>query len=558
MLSTVLLNALSFLPQGGTGTSTAPVVINEFNYDDSSTDDLEFIELYNRTSSPVDISGWSLVGDDSNGINFTEVFPAGTIIAPGGYFVLGDTGVPNVNIVRASGFLQNSNESITLFDGAAAIVDTLIYEANKGVFNPALAEGEGIWGNFSMSESNKTTLSRLRDGFDTNNNGNDFRIQPWSPGASNNLPAATANVETFDGLTIADPLAGWQGSFVDPTVIDPTLFDTNNPYTIPASPQGGLAIVAWDSAGGGNHTMQLADPGVQNLAEAYVYIESVPLPLGESEMWSFGFGTSGTFFNFPDPTGALGFSANGDTGFVWTYVRDDVGATLYLMDRNDGGMGTNALTAPVVVGSIPVTAGVNDGWQRVKIEINGTSAEGRFGGTYGAADGTAFTATVDRVDRGLYASYREGVTGTTGARPFTMDFLFSDTIGAAYTRAYGTGCDGLTLDATGLPALGNAGFALNVNNALLPVATIGFGSMVVEPGIDLTPVGMAGCFGYTNLDIGLFSTGPVVGGTGSFGLPIPTNPALVGSAMSAQGIALGGTNLLGLAASNGLELVFGL
>jgi len=558
MLSTVLLNALSFLPQGGNGTSTAPVVINEFSYDDTSTDDLEFIEIYNRTASPVDISGWSLVGDDSNGVNFTEVFPPGTILAPGDYLVLGDTGVPNVDIVRSSGFLQNSNESITLFDGSAAIVDTLIYEANKGVFNPALAEGEGIWGNFAMYESNKTTWSRLRDGFDTNNNGNDFRLQPWSPGTSNNMPAAVANVESFDGLTVATTLAGWQGSYVDPTVIDPTLFDSNNPYTIPASPQGGLAVVAWDSAGGGNHTMQLNDPGVANTAEAYVYIESVPLPLGETEMWSFGFGTSATFFNFPDPTGALGFSANGDTGFVWTYVRDDVGATLYLMDRNDGGMGANALSGPVVVGSIPVTAGVNDGWQRVRIEINGTSAEGRFGGTYGAPDGTAFTATIDRVDRGLYASYREGVVGTTGARPFTMDFLLSDTSPAGYTREYGAGCDGLTLDATGMPTLGNAGFALNVNNAPLPLTTVGFGSLVVDPGVDLTPVGMAGCFAYTNLDIGLFGTGPVVGGTGTFALAIPNNTALIGSAMSAQGIALGGSGTLGIAASNGLEIVIGL
>lgn len=558
MLSTVLLNALSLLPQGGMGTSTAPVVINEFSYDDSSTDDLEFVELFNRTSSAVDISGWSLVGDDSNGVNFTEVFPPGTFIAAGGYFVLGDTLVPNIDIQRSSGFLQNSNESITLFDtNGTTIIDTLIYEANKGVFNPALAEGEGIWANQTMIEGINTTWSRLRDGFDSDNNGNDFRLQPWSPGASNNLASSIPNLETFDGLTIGDDLGGWQGSFVNPHVIDPTILDSNNPSSIAPSPQGGLAVTMWDSAGGGNHAMQLSDPGVENIAEAYVYIDATPLAAGELEMWSFGFGTSGTFYNFPDPTGALGFTANGDTGLVWTYVRDDQGANIYLLDRNDGGMGANAISGLVTIGSVPITAGVNDGWQRILVRISGTNGEGRFGGNFGAPDGTHFTATVDRVDRGLFVGYREGVSGTLGARPFTFDFLFSESYGSAQANAYGTGCDNLTLTSTGVPGLGNATFALNVNNASIPLAFVGFGSAVVNPGVDLTPVGMAGCFAYTNLDIGLFATGAVVGGTGTFVLPVPVNTALVGSTMSTQGVALSAATVLQLAASNGMELVFG-
>ena len=94
MLSTILLNTMALLPQGGQGTSTAPVVINEFSYDDSGSDDFEYIELYNRTGAAIDISGWSLVGDDANGVNFTEVLPAGTILANCDYLVIGDANVP--------------------------------------------------------------------------------------------------------------------------------------------------------------------------------------------------------------------------------------------------------------------------------------------------------------------------------------------------------------------------------------------------------------------------------------------------------------------------------
>ncbi|MGK0153540.1 MAG: hypothetical protein ACI9SE_000486 [Neolewinella sp.] len=557
MLSTVLLNTLAFIPQGGQGSSTAPIVINEFSYDDSGSDDLEYIELYNRTGAPVDVSGWSLVGDDSNGVNFTEVFPAGTIIAANDFLVLGDTLVPNVDILRSSGFLQNSNESITLFDTTGTtIVDTLIYEANKGVFNPALAEGEGIWGNCYLYELNPTAWSRLRDGFDTNNNGNDFRQQPWSPGASNNLPSSPSTFNDFDALVVGDDLADWQGSFNDPRVIDPTVVDANNPSSIPASPQGGLAAVAWDSAGGGQHAMQLANPATELFSEAYVFIDATPLAAGEREMWSFGYGTSGTLYNFPDPTLALGFAANGDTGLVWTYVRDEFGANIYLMDRNDGGLGALALSGAVTVGSIPIVVGVNDGWQRIQLQITGTNGSGRFGGTYGVSDGTAFSTTVASTDRALFASYREGVAGTLGARPFTMDFLLTVSGTGAQANAYGTGCDSLTMTSNGVPSIGNAAFALDVNNVTIPAALVGFGTAVLNPGFNLTTVGMAGCFAYTNLDLGLFVTGPVVGGTGTFVLAVPNNPALIGTILSSQGVALSAATTLGIAASNGVELVF--
>ena len=40
----------------------APVVINEFNYDDSGGDNYEFVELYANVTT--DISGWTLNGED--------------------------------------------------------------------------------------------------------------------------------------------------------------------------------------------------------------------------------------------------------------------------------------------------------------------------------------------------------------------------------------------------------------------------------------------------------------------------------------------------------------
>ena len=61
----------------------SPVVINEIMYDPvSGDDDDQFVELYNRTGSPVDLSGWSF----TDGIQYT--IPNGMTIPPSGYLVI--------------------------------------------------------------------------------------------------------------------------------------------------------------------------------------------------------------------------------------------------------------------------------------------------------------------------------------------------------------------------------------------------------------------------------------------------------------------------------------
>ncbi|MEY4673661.1 MAG: hypothetical protein RL148_1445, partial [Planctomycetota bacterium] len=117
------------LPQGP-GSSTAPVVINEFAYDDTSTDDKEFVELFNRTSSPVDISGWRIIAEDSTTNNLAFTIPPNTILQPGAYWVVGNTAVPNVNQVVASNAWENDGESLELVDATNTLVDSICYETN--------------------------------------------------------------------------------------------------------------------------------------------------------------------------------------------------------------------------------------------------------------------------------------------------------------------------------------------------------------------------------------------------------------------------------------------
>ena len=123
---------------------------------------------------------------------------------------------------------------------------------------------------------------------------------------------------------------------------------------------------------------------------------------------------------------------------------------------------------------------------------------------------------------------------------------------------YGTGCASLELAPFGLPSLGNANFHLVVSNAYPFQAFVGFGDMVIPaPGIPLAPIGMAGCNGLTNLNLGLYYIAIVVGGVGSYVLPIPTTVGLVGIVLSSQGVSFTNTTALGVSSSNGTQITIG-
>jgi P pilus assembly chaperone PapD len=69
----------------------AAIIINELSYDDTGTDQAEFVELYNSGPNPVDISGWTLIGRDSTTVNPSIVVPAATSIPAGGYYLFGSS-----------------------------------------------------------------------------------------------------------------------------------------------------------------------------------------------------------------------------------------------------------------------------------------------------------------------------------------------------------------------------------------------------------------------------------------------------------------------------------
>lgn len=80
--------AIPFAPEDATGARADHVVISEIQVAGADAGD-EFIELYNPSSSSVDMSGWSLQYASAGGNSFTKKnFPAGASIAPQGFYLV--------------------------------------------------------------------------------------------------------------------------------------------------------------------------------------------------------------------------------------------------------------------------------------------------------------------------------------------------------------------------------------------------------------------------------------------------------------------------------------
>lgn len=115
------------------------VVFNELMVDPpTESRDGEFIELFNRSTSSVDLSGWRF----TDGIDFT--FPSGTTLSAGAYLVIAANenfiNYPNL-VGQYSGSLANGGELLRLVDSWGNPADEVHY--HTGGNWPELAGGQG-------------------------------------------------------------------------------------------------------------------------------------------------------------------------------------------------------------------------------------------------------------------------------------------------------------------------------------------------------------------------------------------------------------------------------
>ncbi len=508
------------------------MVINEFSYDDTGTDDQEYVELYNSTSKSINIGGWVLESYDQVGPNTFYTIPANTILKAGAYYVMGSAKVPKVNqVVGTTNIWENSQESLTLTDSSKAIVDTVVYEANKisptATWHKKLIEGGGIWGNFTSAAGYEMAWSRFEDGLDTGNN-RDFHLMPWTPGKSNNFSGVPLLIDNFDSGKVDAPHAAFAGSFRAAYYIDPTKLGMQNQNVIKASPQGGNALIFWDTTGGGN-TCIFKKKAIRDVViEAYVYFDAkLEASSSEWETWSIGVqGSTGTYANHPDPSRKLGFTAAGNTGVCAIFQVTSTFAKVWLVDYDDGG------TDFKVLGEIPVTHTKNDGWQRLRLEVSGDYASLIYGGTFGKPDGTIVGGRIrDSRRGGIYFAYRENVFTNAGARPLTVDLLQirpANTFAEDYGKATATTRGTPHLGVANLPLIGNKSFAL-VGSGLVPSGAVLAILGASKTSIALSPIGFPKGSTLYTAPIVTGSAATNASGVARLPAPLPADASLLGA-----------------------------
>ncbi|MCA8969563.1 MAG: lamin tail domain-containing protein [Planctomycetes bacterium] len=508
-----------------------PVVINEFSYDDSGTDDREYIEVYNPSSAAISLAGWKVESRDANGTTASYTLPATASVPSQGFLTIGSGAISGIGVsIGSQDLFPNDNDGLYLVDTTGAVIDAVIYETNKGKW-PAAApylRGEGVWGNHALIDNFDLSWQLPRDGLSFNNS-RAFHLRPWTPGKTNRIASAIPYADNFDAGIVGSDVTGWAGSFRHPKYIDPTVADADNPNAITASPQGGKAAIFWDNSGGGNAHVYLSDWSRDLVVEAYVYFDAKLEATGYQEAWSVGIqGCCGTYYNLPDPVNG---GANGNTGISATFIVNDTEAALYLIDHNDGASGATAATNEVVLGKIVLKAGIDDGWKRLRLSVSGNQAELFFGGTYGCGDGQRLAGTVSApAFGGVYVGYREYILDNKTTRPFTcdqMDIHVPTTSLSTYGTAKATTVGTPEIGANGQPVIGYMGFAIT-GDKLVPAqpALVLLGAQKIN--VDLGPVGgQSGAF---------LLTAPLLIGTvladaqgqASLPVPIPCDKGLLG------------------------------
>ena len=180
------------------GATQAQVVINEVDADQFGTDAAEFIEIYGTPGKS--LNGMVMVwfnGATSTSYKTTDL--TGYNIPASGYFVIGNAGVPNVNLTFAGNTLQNGADAIAIYsatiaswpNGTAAsttgLVDAVVYgtaDPDATTLLNTLTAGQPQVDELAATSTLNNSSSRLPDG-GAPFNSSSYVAQLPTPGASN-------------------------------------------------------------------------------------------------------------------------------------------------------------------------------------------------------------------------------------------------------------------------------------------------------------------------------------------------------------------------------------
>jgi hypothetical protein len=208
----LLIVALTiFLVQPVTAVSTT-VVIGEFRTRGPNGGNDEFVELYNLSANPVDISGWKLMGSDNSGTtDLRATVPASTVLQPYQHYLFTNSntyygpysGSTPGDMTYTTGISDNGGIAITT--ASDVIVDQVGMSNGSAYKEGTVLTPMSVNQNQSYARKPDTLSSYggHKNGTDTDNNANDFTLNSGSSSPEN---MSSPTVITLSSLTAASPL----------------------------------------------------------------------------------------------------------------------------------------------------------------------------------------------------------------------------------------------------------------------------------------------------------------------------------------------------------------
>ncbi len=183
------------------------IIINEIDVDTPGTDNAEFIELYDGGVGNTSLDGYVVVlynGSDNQSYNAYDLDGFNT--DANGYFVLGNSGVNNVNLVFDNNTVQNGVDAVALYQGDATdfpndtaittenLIDAVVYDVGAAD-NPELLtllnSGQPQVNENDSGDKDNQSLQRITNGSGGSRNTNTYQVAAPTPGAENILVTDT-------------------------------------------------------------------------------------------------------------------------------------------------------------------------------------------------------------------------------------------------------------------------------------------------------------------------------------------------------------------------------
>jgi hypothetical protein len=199
-------------PNGNTAiTRSQPgggMIINEVDSDQVGTDTLEFVELYDGGIGNVPLDGYVVVFyNGSDDLSYAAFDLDGVATSASGFFTLGNSAVPGVDLTFANGRLQNGPDAVALFAANASdfpngtplttanLIDAITYNNGTSIDTGLLAllnPGQLQVNENSAGTGTTVSMQRIPNGLGGERNTNTYLVLLPTPDGPNLSPTAAA------------------------------------------------------------------------------------------------------------------------------------------------------------------------------------------------------------------------------------------------------------------------------------------------------------------------------------------------------------------------------